>query len=1520
VKALLTPRGLLAAGSAYALLYVGVTSLVPPPASPQARLLLADLLLMVPALVALASTAGAARRSLGVERSFWSLLAGATAVQVLNGTFYGLHVALPDNPWFPAIAYGAYHAFFALVGASLLVWPHRQLSADRVRGATLDWLMGAAALGFFIGSFVALPNGDRATRWLWTYTIQETLVGAGYLVLALTTREQPFRRVYGLLAGGFLASALVDVVPYSLQPFGARDLYHPVHVDWVLSLFAMAAAGRAPRAVSWMRAADEAEPDRLRPWLAAAAVPLPLLADLGLRAAGFQPHFAGARTGIAVAFGALLAVLAVLRAYGSRPGPALAASLRQTSDAAGDSSQYLQFASGIAHELNNPLTVVAGWAELGLKRAAPRLPLEQLLDASRKAAGVVARLQRLSHAAGGPSPSEGAGESADSGPQGDTGTLLPEPHVHREALVGFGMFAAALVAVQHGARAIGAGPWWGDAAVALPAAAAGVLLLRRGGASRTPRRRGFWHLLAAGALLWSAATVAWAVLRFRGVDPAQVSVPALDILFLGFLVPVLGALALRPHRPAPRLDLVAASDAVILALTISFLFVRVVVLPLGGAPDRTWNQAALLGTLAWVAALWAGVLWRTIPQPGWRRVYGLLALFAITYGVFSAVVNGYGRGMAGGSLADLAWMAPFLFLALAALRHPRGGAERADGGPRWAVAIGLGIYVTEALARAAWPGRTVAGADALLIATTCLAALAYGARLWAGETTAHRQEAEARRQAEEVRRAGRLGALAALAAATVAELRDVLEDVARLAVHASKALPGQGRHVVAQAERAREIARELAESFRLAPVGPRHPVDLGGLVEHTVQGALDQGLGLHVRVEGLAGLPRVWGDPAALSAAVHHLLRNAAQASPGGVLRISGAVDDRWVVVRLSDDGPGVAPAIRSRVFDPFFTTRRVGEGLGLGLTLVHFVARSHGGAVFLDDTRPGGCFVVRLPAYEAPSLEAVRTTWPWAAAALVSAALATGLAVIRPGPGRAVASIALQLAAPLLAAALLSWVAIRRAGAARAFWGFLAAGPALWTVSRILRVWDTGWDWQGLPGVLPMILFALGDLAWPAALLVRPDRPPRATRRFDFGAGAVLCVFAYAHLNLMVFPDPVVLADPALRFQLAALRAVQRASLIVWAAVLAWQAWSPAWRRRYGRLAVVFGVFTVGYTLAFQARGLPGYQAGALSDLGWILPLLCLAAVAWREAVAEEEAPDAAEAAQGHVAPSGSAAWLVTLAAIVMMDMVLGPSSGPPGLDAARSAITRIMVIAMAGILAARELAGDGGRSAWRRWPREVTSGRLLKVVSAALHELGGHVSGTAALGRLLQAQLDASPRGKADAQRIVDRGDAAGRIIRNLLEALPQQSLGEPVRLDGLLRDVVESRRESLEAGRVDVTLGPCPDVPEVFAHRGALQHALTALLDHAAAAHGCRVELSTSVSGEHPLVSVVVGGAKGAPAPADQALDLVREILAREGAELSIRSRAVGITEYVVRFDHAPGQERRRPAAWPGASAAS
>lgn len=95
-----------------------------------------------------------------------------------------------------------------------------------------------------------------------------------------------------------------------------------------------------------------------------------------------------------------------------------------------------------------------------------------------------------------------------------------------------------------------------------------------------------------------------------------------------------------------------------------------------------------------------------------------------------------------------------------------------------------------------------------------------------------------------------------------------------------------------------------------------------------------------------------------------NLLANALDAMPGGGRIVIGLhrVEDH-VHIRVHDSGPGVATAVRSHIFTPFFTTKPPGKGTGLGLAIAREIAALHRGTLDLDATvGPGACFIVRLP------------------------------------------------------------------------------------------------------------------------------------------------------------------------------------------------------------------------------------------------------------------------------------------------------------------------------------------------------------------------------------------------------------------------------------------------------------------------------------------------------------------------------------------------------------------------------
>ncbi len=111
-------------------------------------------------------------------------------------------------------------------------------------------------------------------------------------------------------------------------------------------------------------------------------------------------------------------------------------------------------------------------------------------------------------------------------------------------------------------------------------------------------------------------------------------------------------------------------------------------------------------------------------------------------------------------------------------------------------------------------------------------------------------------------------------------------------------------------------------------------------------------------------------DPDHLVQVLLNLLLNALQhVSEGGRIELNSRLEEHWWRVWVCDDGPGVAPEMRERIFDPFFTRRE--GGVGLGLTVVQQIVQAHGGEIEVGESRWGGaCFHFRLPRIQGASDE----------------------------------------------------------------------------------------------------------------------------------------------------------------------------------------------------------------------------------------------------------------------------------------------------------------------------------------------------------------------------------------------------------------------------------------------------------------------------------------------------------------------------------------------------------------------
>jgi PAS domain S-box-containing protein len=185
---------------------------------------------------------------------------------------------------------------------------------------------------------------------------------------------------------------------------------------------------------------------------------------------------------------------------------------------------------------------------------------------------------------------------------------------------------------------------------------------------------------------------------------------------------------------------------------------------------------------------------------------------------------------------------------------------------------------------------------------------------------------------------------------------------------------GDVESLLTAARRARDLVRQILTFSRQADSRPE--LVRVGAVALEVAAFLRATLPSTIRIETFAdaesGLIR--GNDTQIHQLLLNLGTNAAHAMPGGgVLRISvdeteigadGRGDDRWVRVVVRDNGVGMSPETVDRIYDPFFTTRDVGEGTGLGLSVVHGIVVGHGGTIEVH-TEPGegSTFEVLLPA-----------------------------------------------------------------------------------------------------------------------------------------------------------------------------------------------------------------------------------------------------------------------------------------------------------------------------------------------------------------------------------------------------------------------------------------------------------------------------------------------------------------------------------------------------------------------------
>ncbi|HET6764302.1 MAG TPA: ATP-binding protein, partial [Longimicrobiaceae bacterium] len=115
------------------------------------------------------------------------------------------------------------------------------------------------------------------------------------------------------------------------------------------------------------------------------------------------------------------------------------------------------------------------------------------------------------------------------------------------------------------------------------------------------------------------------------------------------------------------------------------------------------------------------------------------------------------------------------------------------------------------------------------------------------------------------------------------------------------------------------------------------------------------------------GLPMLFVDRLGVEQALSNLLLNAAHAAgPGGEIHLSARAVDEWCEFVVEDTGPGISPERLPRIFEPFYTDRAAGEGMGLGLSAALGVVEQHRGTLRAGSSalHGGACMVMALPSH----------------------------------------------------------------------------------------------------------------------------------------------------------------------------------------------------------------------------------------------------------------------------------------------------------------------------------------------------------------------------------------------------------------------------------------------------------------------------------------------------------------------------------------------------------------------------
>jgi signal transduction histidine kinase len=506
------------------------------------------------------------------------------------------------------------------------------------------------------------------------------------------------------------------------------------------------------------------------------------------------------------------------------------------------------------------------------------------------------------------------------------------------------------------------------------------------------RTRLFWTFMGLGLACWFTYQFVWTYVEVirRHEVPDLFSWDAL--LFLHF-VPMMAALALQPSVEAHDRDWRSGSlDFALLLLwwvyvyvyavmPWQFAYVNSVAYQANLQTSYSVEKVALLGGLA--------MLWCR-SSGSWRRVYAHWFGASLLYSTSSyAVIWAIGRQTYySGSLYDLplvvsmAWMS---LPGLLAIDMPMEEIKSAKSLPRGVWAGRLGMVAVFSLPMFAWFSefdtaipQSVRNFRLLL---TLAAMLIMGAIVFIKQhfldielirlLRASRQSFQELQllQAQLVQ-SEKLASMGQLVGGAAHELNNPLTAMLGYAelLTATELTPEQrslAAKISQQTKRVRSLVSSLLSFAKQVP-SSKTPVDVNAILQTCLKLSQPQMEVAHVAssIEMANPLPRVQADSNQLLQVFSHIINNAvnAMSERGGTITISTHSEGDLVIIQFADTGPGMVEP--DRVFDPFYTTRPVGQGIGLGLSACYGIIQQHGGKIKGSNRETGGAiFQIDLPA-----------------------------------------------------------------------------------------------------------------------------------------------------------------------------------------------------------------------------------------------------------------------------------------------------------------------------------------------------------------------------------------------------------------------------------------------------------------------------------------------------------------------------------------------------------------------------